>query len=177
MRLFVAMRLPAECRPAIAKAAEPLDGALGARMIGQENWHFTLKFIGEVDEVQATRIEDALAGVKFAPFAVKLAGAGAYPSREVPRAIWVGGESEGAKALAAKIEEALAFLGGKPERFSVHLTVARSKGVAYVDKFMGNAESLGEICSFEAKSFCLMKSVLGAQGATYEVLREYPANG
>ncbi len=173
MRLFAAIQVPVECRPAVQKAALPLDGAMGARLLEPENWHLTLKFIGEADEAGAKKISEALAGIKFAPFAVKLFGAGAYPSESVPRAIWIGGESQGAARLAKKVEEALAFLGGKPEEFSVHLTVARSKGVADVEEFV---QKTGEVCAFEAKSFCLMRSTLGAQGAIYEVLREYQAN-
>lgn len=174
MRLFAAIRLPEECRPAVMKAAQPLDGALGARMLEPENWHLTLRFIGEAGEADAKRIADALAGIRFAPFAVSLSGAGAFPSSHVPRAIYVGGESEGGRELAEKVGEALAFLGGKPEKFSVHLTVARSKGVADIGEFV---QKTGAVCEFEAKSFCLMRSTLGAQGAIYEVLREYPANG
>ncbi|MFA6489219.1 MAG: RNA 2',3'-cyclic phosphodiesterase [Candidatus Micrarchaeia archaeon] len=196
MRLFVAIRLPEECRPAVAKAAAPLEGALGARLLEAENWHLTLKFIGDAGEADATRISGALAEISFAPFAVSLFGAGAYPSNNVPRAIYVGGESEGAKELAKKVDGALSFLGGKPEKFSVHLTVARStrsfgtpndlltsrtthrstvsKGVADIEEFV---QKTGAVCEFEAKSFCLMRSTLGAQGAIYEVLREYPANG
>ena len=172
MRLFVAIRLPEECRPAVARATSPLDGALGARLLEPENWHLTLRFVGEAGEADAKRIIGALAGIKFAPFAVKLSGAGAYPSYEVPRAIYVGGESEGAKELAKKVEETLSFLHLAPEKFSVHLTVARSKGIADIEEFV---QKTGEVCSFQAKSFCLMRSVLGAQGAAYEVLREYPA--
>lgn len=172
MRLFVAIRLPVECRSAVQNAARPLDGAMGARLLEPENWHLTVRFIGEADEAGAKKIAEALAGVKFAPFQVKLFGAGAYPSHSVPCAIWIGGESQGAAGLAEKVEGALAFLGGGPERFSVHLTVARSKGIAAIGEFV---QKTGEVCGFEAKSFCLMKSTLGAQGASYEVLREYPA--
>lgn len=174
MRLFLALVPPKECLPKIAEAAKPLEGAIGARVIAAENWHLTLKFLGEVDENRAKRIEKALAEVKFGQFHVSLSGAGAFPSERVPRAIWVGGKSEGAKRLASDIEDALAFLGLPHEPFSVHLTVARSRGVADIEKFV---HKTGDVCEFEARSFFLMKSMLTPSGAAYEVLREYFAEG
>jgi 2'-5' RNA ligase len=174
MRLFAAIVPPKECLPKIAEAAKPLEGVLGARMLPAGNWHLTLKFIGEVGSKEAERVEKALSAVRFPPFPVALSGAGAFPSEKVPRAIWVGGKSDGAKNLASEIEDALSFLGLAHEPFSVHLTVARSKGVADIGEFLGKT---GDVCSFEAKSFCLMKSTLTPAGAAYEVLREYFAEG
>jgi len=110
--------------------------------------------------------------VLFAPFTVRLSGAGAYPSEHFPRAIFIGGESKGAEALAAEIERVLSPFGLKKEKFSVHLTVARSKGAGDIEEFVRNVGDVGE---FEVRSFCLMKSRLLPQGASYEVLREYPA--
>jgi 2'-5' RNA ligase len=173
MRVFAAILAPEQAREAIAKAAACLDGSLGARLIEPKNYHFTLKFIGEADSERARQIEEALARVKFAPFSVRLAGAGAFPSAQVPRAIWLGGESQGASELAAKVEDALSFLNLRKEKFALHLTVARSKGVADIDEFM----KTGEVCGFEVRSFALMKSTLAAHGAVYEVLREFPAEG
>jgi len=173
MRVFTAINAPAGAREAIGKAASCLDGALGARMVSKENYHFTLKFVGEADAAGVRRIEEALAEVKFSPFVVKLRGAGAYPSAQVPRAIWIGGESQGAAELASKAGRALSFLNLPEEKFSLHLTVARSKGVADIEEFL----KISDVCSFEASSFSLMKSTLGAQGAIYEVLREFPAEG
>lgn len=173
MRLFVAIRLPKEALPAVLEAARPLDGALGARPLAPENLHLTLKFIGDADAEKAKRIETALSAIRFQPFPVSLSGAGAFPSQNVPRAIWIGGKSEGAESLAAKAEEALSFLNLPKEKFAVHLTVARSKGVADIEDFLRT----GEVCSFEARSFSLMKSTLTPAGACYEVLREFPAEG
>ncbi|MEM4633644.1 MAG: RNA 2',3'-cyclic phosphodiesterase [Candidatus Anstonellaceae archaeon] len=172
MRLFVAVLVPEEARLPVANAASCLQNALGARMVDPKNYHFTLKFIGDASLEQKNKIEEALAGIRFAPFEVKLMGAGAFPSIRVPRAIWIGGESEGAETLAHRVDEALAFLGLEREKFTLHLTVARSKGIADIEEFL----KIGEVCSFKVNSFCLMKSTLAAHGAIYEVLREFPAD-
>ncbi len=172
MRLFVGVKVPAEALRKISEACRPLDGAMGARLVESSTLHITLKFIGEAQEGKEREIDEALGKVKFAPFGVRLFGAGAFPSERVPRAIWIGGESEGACLLAAKIEEALSFLKLPRERFTLHLTVARSKGAADIGEFL---QKTGEVCSFEARSFALMRSTLAAHGAIHQVLREYSA--
>ncbi|HIH18651.1 TPA: RNA 2',3'-cyclic phosphodiesterase [Candidatus Micrarchaeota archaeon] len=173
MRLFVAIRLPKEMIPAVERAAAPLDGALGARVLPRESYHLTLKFLGETPNERLEEIKQALSKIKFQPFDVHLSGAGAFPSKGIPRAIWIGGESQGAGELAQKIEEALFFLGLPKEHFSVHLTVARSKGVADMEDFL----KTGEVGTFGVRSFCLMKSSLTPAGALYEVLKEFAAQG
>ncbi|MCX8197981.1 MAG: RNA 2',3'-cyclic phosphodiesterase [Candidatus Micrarchaeota archaeon] len=171
MRVFVAIPVPPKAREEVRKACACLQDALGARMVDPKNYHFTLKFIGEAGEEEARRIEAALEKIEFEPFEIVVENAGAFPSARVPRAIWLGGHSDGAAQLAQKVEEALSFLNLPKEKFRLHLTVARSKGIADIEEFL----KTGRVCSFEAGSFALMKSTLAAHGAIYETLREFPA--
>lgn len=173
MRLFVAIRIPDDVKKGLKKASAPLEGIPGVRMMPLENLHLTLKFIGEVEGEKEKGMGDALAGVKFSPFSVELFGAGAYPSINMPRAIWVGGKSTGAEELAGKIDDALLPLGVGKEKFSVHLTVARANGRVDLSEFL----KTGNAGAFEVRSFALMKSTLAAGGAVYECLREFPAEG
>ena len=174
MRLFAAIKVPSAIHPAISRAAEPLHECMGVRLLPPADWHLTLCFVGDVDEEMAKNISDALSQVRFSPFSVLLRGAGAYPNTHFPRAIYIGGESQSAMELAEKVEDALSEFGFPDEKFSVHVTVARSKGAGDIDAFL---EKTGEVGSFEVKSFVLMKSRLLPQGASYEVMREYPAQG
>ncbi|VVC00241.1 RNA 2',3'-cyclic phosphodiesterase [uncultured archaeon] len=174
MRLFVGIKVPASALPAVEKASAPLVDALGVKMVEKENLHLTLKFIGDTDEETAKKIEDALSAIKFSPFSVSLSGSGAFPDRHFPRAIWIGGKSEGAEKLAVEVEKALSFLNLKKERFTVHLTVARApKSVGDIEDFL--ASVTGEVCGFEATSFLLIKSKLTPVGPVYEVIKEYKA--
>ena len=172
MRLFIAVKVPPALHPAISSAASHLHERMGVRLLPPDSWHMTLRFIGDVGGEMAKEIETALAGVKFSPFAVRLRGAGAYPNAHFPRAIYIGGESQGAEALAAEIERALLPFALKTEKFSVHVTVAQSRGAGDIGDFVKNT---GDVGQFEARSFCLMESRLLPQGASHEVLREYAA--
>jgi len=176
MRLFVGLQLPSATYPAIEKASAPLVDALGVKMLPQDNWHLTLKFIGDVeDEKRVKEIADALDFVKFSPFEILLIGSGAFPDPDRPRAIWIGGKSIGCVDLATKIAEALSFLKLPHEHFTMHLTVARApKSIADIEDFLVMNKNK-EVCSFTADRFQLMKSKLTPVGAIYEVLKEYEA--
>ncbi|MFA4983322.1 MAG: RNA 2',3'-cyclic phosphodiesterase [Candidatus Micrarchaeia archaeon] len=171
MRLFVDIRIPPALLPRIFDSCRMLEKS-GARLVVPANLHITLKFIGKMPEEKLAEIEAALSAVRFAPFQVSLSGAGAFPTEKFPRAIWIGGKSEGADELAAKVEAALSFLHLKSEKFALHLTVARSNGDAKIGEFVRNTKEIG---SFEVRSFFLTKSTLSKWGAAYEVVREFPA--
>ncbi len=171
MRLFAGIRLPPEALPPVLTASEELHNRLGVRMAEPENLHLTLKFLGDVDEGTARLVESALSSVRFSPFQVSLSGAGAFPNRHFPRAIWIGGKSEGAERLAASVEGALSFLRLRKEKFAVHLTVARApKSAADIEDFL---QKTGDVCSFGVNSFCLVKSRLLPSGPVHEVIKEY----
>ena len=63
----------------------------------------------------------------------------------------------------------------KKEKFAVHLTVARApKSVADIEDFL---QKTGEVCSFPASSFVLVRSKLTPAGPVYEAIKEYFAEG
>ncbi len=171
MRLFVDIRIPPALLPRIFDSCRMLEKS-GARLVAPANLHITLKFIGEVPEEKAAEIRAALAAVRFRPFNVSLSGAGAFPTEKFPHAIWLGGKSEGAEELAAKVEGALSFLNLKSEKFVLHLTVARSNGDAKIGEFVRSTKEIG---SFEVRSFFLAKSALSKSGASYETVGEFAA--
>lgn len=171
MRLFAAIGIPKTALPSIARVSALL-ALSGARILPCENLHLTIKFIGETRENDLSGIGTALAGVHFRQFGVTISGAGAFPNDKFPRAIWLGGKSEGAGELAAKVDDALSFLHLNREKFTLHLTVARSDGNANIGDFL---QRTGEVCSFEVSSFLLMESTLSRTGAKYRTIREFPA--
>ena len=67
MRLFVGLDLPWELRERLALLA---GGIPGARWVPVENYHITLRFIGEVAGHQAEEIDHALAGLRARGFSL-----------------------------------------------------------------------------------------------------------
>src|SRR3954467_6538772 len=82
-RLFTGLEIPRD----IADALAMLRGGLpGARWIDPENYHLTLRFIGDIDDGLAREIAFMLAGVKRTGFELRLDGLTSFGGRK-PRAI------------------------------------------------------------------------------------------
>jgi 2'-5' RNA ligase len=139
MRLFVAVELDEAVRAAAARVAEDLKQQLrrtgmDARWVASDKLHFTLVFIGHIDDRAAESFVSAL-GRPFTriPLRLRLGRCGVFPQSGSPRVIWIG-LAEGGEALR-QLQEAVVSrlqpLGFEPERrpFTAHLTIARVKDV------------------------------------------------
>ena len=125
IRLFVGLELPAEVRERLRLL---LSGIPYARWTPAENLHLTLRFIGEVDEVQAEAAHDALLGVDAAGFELTIRGCGAFDGGHRAQTLWAGVDRcDGLAHLHDKVEAAVVRAGLAPERriFSPHITLAR----------------------------------------------------
>ena len=82
-RLFTGLEVPRE----VGEVLSMLRGGLpGARWIDPENYHITLRFIGDIDDRLAQDIASLLDGVRKRPFDVRfeeLASFGGYKPRAV----------------------------------------------------------------------------------------------
>ena len=145
IRLFVALALP----PAIKDQLADLSGGIpGARWVPPENYHLTLRFIGEVESWQAQDVDDALANIRARPFELSLRGLGTFEKAGRISALWVGVEKTEALAfLQAKVETALQRVGleeaflGCTKKVSLH--IARATIQCKVQVFFG-LDTLGD---------------------------------
>src|SRR3954453_7733200 len=126
LRLFVALTLPEEVKDQLAMLA---TGIPGARWVPPENYHLTLRFIGEVESWRAQEVDDALANIRARPFELSLRGLGTFEKAGRISALWVGVEKTDALGfLQSKGETALQRIGLEPERkrFAPHVSLART---------------------------------------------------
>src|SRR5262245_16925943 len=85
-RLFTGLEIP----PEIAGTLSMLRGGLpGARWIDAENYHVTLRFIGDVDDSVAREIASVLGRVRRSPLELQINGLTSFGGNK-PRALVAG---------------------------------------------------------------------------------------
>ena len=109
--------------------------------------HFTLQFLGEIDDEKCQQVKAVLNEISFSEFEVSLKNVGGFPNLKNPRVIWVGLEKDGARKLidlANEIGTKLTKLGfEKDKKFKPHLTVFRvKKRIESVSSIMKDFETM-----------------------------------
>ncbi len=175
MRLFVALGLPPELRSRLSWMS---GGLPGARWVPPENYHITLRFIGELPGYRAEEVDHALAGLRAPGFTLQLAGVGTFAKGGKVNALWAGVErNPSLEFLQTKVETAMQRAGLEPERrrFVPHVTLARLDGVpeAKVAQWV-QGHNLFRSGAVPVEHFTLFSSRLGKEQAVYEPEVEYP---
>ncbi len=173
-RLFSGLEIPREISDRLAMLKGGLEAA---RWVSAENYHITLRFIGDVDGATSERFCEALARIKATRFTLVLAGIGSF-GRGRPRAVWAGvGPSEPLAELARAHEQAALTAGLEPEgrKFHPHVTLARMRG----GRASGVAEYLEHNGAFLSPAFAVTRFVLFSAresrgGGPYVAEHEYP---
>jgi 2'-5' RNA ligase len=174
IRLFTALEIPG----GIADRLQGLQrGIEGARWIERENFHITLRFIGDIPEDVAADVDTALQEVPFEPFELEMEGVGEFGGRK-PHALWAGVKlTEPLKRLQARHESAVRRAGLAPEtrKYMPHVTLARLRGIEApeVYRFIA-ANNLFATPKFEATRAVLFSARTSTGGGPYVPERLYP---
>ncbi len=173
-RLFTGVEIP----PEVAEALSTMRGGLpGARWIDPENYHVTLRFIGDVDDEIAHEVESLLGRVRRGPFELRIEGLTSFGSKK-PRAVVASvGPSSPLMEAQAEQERMMQRIGLEPEgrKYTPHVTLARlrdatSRDVAQYLSTHGHFRSL----AFPVSRFVLFSSRASVGGGPYVVEASYP---
>ncbi len=176
-RLFTALEIPTTVAGAISMTR---GGLPGARWIDPENYHLTLRFIGDVDVAIAREVAFILGRVRRNAFELRLNGLSSFGGRK-PRAVVALAEPTAALLeLQAEHERLLQRIGLEPEgrKFTPHVTIARlressSRQVADYLSARGHFRAP----PFAADRFVLFSSRDSVGGGPYVVEADYPLAG
>lgn len=183
-RLFIAVPFPdAAMAPVVAlvdsvRALGVPGGGRDVRWVRLDGLHLTIRFIGPTPPERVDPAEDAVreAARSVEPFEVGITGAGAFPTPQRPRALWLGVDEgvAGMEAASRAVDAALVERGWTADDrpFRPHLTLARSDGVpagaAIATRLM---ERAGELrVRFRVDRIGLFESLTGGGPARYEPL-------
>ena len=179
MRLFVGLNLPKKERQRIHRVIRILqEEDFPVRWIDLDDFHVTMKFLGEVTTEQVTSIEAAMSKVasRTRAFSTALEGFGAFPTIRSPRLIWLGVRaSPELRCLKQDLEWALTDCGFESESraFHPHITLGRASKHSGAGIFRGLAKLLAPLeFSGEVKvhRINLIRSQLSKNGARYSVV-------
>ncbi len=189
-RLFLGVRLPRaviDLLTTVQQAAEKRDVENALRWVRPENLHITLHFLGDTEEELVPEIIAAAGEAvrSVSPGRTLLGRAGAFPSAQRPRVLWVGIEDEAEilaeiyRALSGPLEELGFELDTRP--YHPHITVgyarkkARRGEVAHAfTEFAAAAEEQLKETSAQipVEKVELVESKLSSRGPTYSTIAE-----
>jgi 2'-5' RNA ligase len=173
-RLFIGIEIP----PSIAQALATLRGGLpGARWIDPENYHMTLRFIGDVDDTVAGEVISLLGRVRRRSFELRVEDLKSFGGR-TPRAVVATiGPMPAVIELQAEHERLMQRVGLEPEgrKYIPHVTLARlressSRQVADYLALRAPFRS----APFNVSRFVLFSSRASIGGGPYVVEAAYP---
>jgi 2'-5' RNA ligase len=173
-RLFTGLELP---EAVVGQLALTRGGVVGARWLEPDDFHITLRFIGDVDGAIARDIAETLDDTRRPKFPVRFEGLSWFGG-DKPRAIVAKVKPESALIdLQAEQERRLRRIGLEPEtrKFTPHVTLAYLRGVgqASVANYLAARGALFAD-SFTAERFVLYSAREGSGGGPYVVEAAYP---
>ena len=173
-RLFTALEVP---RDAALSLSLLRGGIPGARWIDVENYHLTLRFIGDVDGHLADEIAHGLDRVHRPSFDLLLSGVGAFGSRK-PHAIYAAARpSPELTALQAEIDRICTRAGAPSDqrKFVPHVTLARLLNAddGEVARYLSGRGNFSAL-PFRVSRFVLMSSRDSVGGGPYVVEEAWP---
>lgn len=181
MRAFVSLDIIDEkvIGSLVSLQKELLKTQADIKPVAKENLHFTLKFLGEIDEPQLSEVDKRLKALGLNEIEVLIKGIGVFPNIRHFTVIWAGVANEDQskiRNIADTVIKALEGIGheeGGP--FQAHVTIARVKSgrnkellLSLINKYADHIFGTVKIDSIKLK-----KSELTPKGPIYTDIGVY----
>jgi len=180
VRAFLAFDLSNEVIEGLVAVQQELRNTRAdVGLVGKDNLHFTVKFLGEVPDGVVQDVDARVAGLDLHAFQVAIDGIGVFPDFRRPRIVWAGvadGDEPVISNTAETVIEALDGIGKPDEReFRAHVTIARVRSSRNIDGLVAFARDNAKrrFGTTKIASLKLKSSTLTPNGPVYEDVREY----
>lgn len=179
LRLFIAIEIPLVLKERLNKVQQALrECTTGVKWVSQDNFHVTLKFLGDTPENKYKDICEAMqqSCQQFSAFTLSLQGLGTFPGKGNPKVLWVGiaGDKDILLGLHNSLDENLTKvnLPAESRKYSPHLTLGRIKDSSDTDRLVAEVtkhkqENFGQ---WQATNIHLIQSTLTSSGPIYKLL-------
>lgn len=174
LRAFLAISPPDEVRHALV---EQLSGLrIPGRLVPPQNWHITLRFLGEIDDVTRERYTAAIDQSSLGrSFVLGFDHLGAFPRPTKATVIWAGASRGGERlfelAEIADLGAGDAGIPGEDRPFRPHLTLSRARPPVRAVELVEEVEL---DVAWRVGAVVLFRTVPGRGGVSYEALESFP---
>ncbi|WP_319591144.1 RNA 2',3'-cyclic phosphodiesterase [uncultured Draconibacterium sp.] len=148
--------------------------------VDSENFHLTLRFVGNTTREQLYALVDRLEDLfsDKSKFKITLNGTGYFKSKNQPRVFFIKlNESDELLQLVPEIEAQVVACGfdGEQKAFRPHLTVGRIKSVENRNRFFSIVDEMPtvEYQKIEVKEIILFQSILKQTGPEYRPIKTF----
>lgn len=188
-RLFVAILLPEEIRDAVKQVQTRLRNAIGTegvRWTAPEQFHFTLKFLGDVEDSELAAVIEGVerASARSVEWTLDVRHIGVFPQQRNPQVLWVGAAAGvpvmRQTAQYINVELAKQGFAAETKPYIPHITLARMKtreGSEMVAKnlpmLQSEPEFRGALGTFSVQECALMESELRPDGAVHTLVKSF----
>lgn len=175
-RLFIAIPVVEEVKIRLKSLLQELnETGADLKPVSVENLHFTLKFLGNVDEENIPEMIQKLTAISFKPFTISLQGVGFFPSVDRINVLWVGMNSPELIFLLKEVNQTLNYIRQEEREDVPHLTIARVKSGKNKEKLQQLVQKYKNTLFGEmmVDKIILFESELGKEGPKYESLQDF----
>jgi len=176
MRAFVGIPVDNTIKKEIIKIQKDFD-IKGIKLVEPQNLHWTVKFLGDVEDREINKIKEIMSNLKFSSFNVEIGGIGVFPSLSYIKTIWIGvlkGENAFMNLLN-ELNKRIENIGRRNDhKIKPHLTIGRVKFVEDREKIVALVKSLEKknVGKMKINKISLFESILTKNGPKYNVLKE-----
>jgi 2'-5' RNA ligase len=148
IRAFIALPLPSDVKEVFVAIQTQLEESQAdAKWDAPEKFHITLKFLGDIEAVQAISIAHKLRNSvgSLSSFEVSYDSLGAFPNAVNPKVVWIGAQQNARVVeLQERAEQVCESFGFARENrpFHSHVTLGRVRGSHNLDRLTAKINSI-----------------------------------
>ena len=185
--MFIAISLPEHVKDEIERAQDQLRSALPGKCVRwarREQWHLTLKFLGDVESRRLEALTTSVRGActEFGVLQLRAGQIGFFPDARRPRVVWtrVRDWRDRLPSLQRAVETAAAaFTSEVPKpKFTGHVTLGRCRTIkrSQADMLSMLAQGMEDrvLGEWTADRLDIIRSQLSPGGSRYTTLASLP---